>query len=114
MVAQVFREKYFQSTDFLNTKLRSYPSFIWRSIWSAGDLLKEGLYWRVGNGAKVKIWGERWLSTPSSLCVQSPLKILNKDDRVVRLIYGQTKEWDEALIQNVFLEKEANQIVKSL
>ncbi|XP_042974589.1 uncharacterized mitochondrial protein AtMg00310-like [Carya illinoinensis] len=93
LVAKVFKEKYFSSFYLLNAKLGHRPSFIWRSVWREMNLLKEGLRLRVGNGNSIRIWGQKWLPTPSSFCNQSPCSILDKEAKFSELI--SNREWDE-------------------
>jgi len=62
------------------------PSFVWRSLLSAIDLLKEGLVWRVADGKSIHIWNERWLPTPTSFLVQSPPRMISTDLAVSTLI----------------------------
>jgi len=57
--SSILRAKYFPYSSFLEASLGSCPSYAWRSIFSASDLLKQGLVWRVGNGANINIWGDR-------------------------------------------------------
>jgi hypothetical protein len=41
------------------------PSYAWRSIVSAKDMLEIGARWSVGNGAKIRIWKDRWIPNQS-------------------------------------------------
>ncbi|XP_042958006.1 uncharacterized protein LOC122293492 [Carya illinoinensis] len=107
----IFREKYFRKESFMEAKLGSQPSLIWRSIWSARNLLKEGLRWRVGDGKEIKIWGSKWVPSPISYAVQSPVKLLKEDAKVEELINVQKGEWDEAKIRAIFVPEEAEKIL---
>lgn len=53
-----------------------------------------GLKWRVGDGIKTQIWGSKWLPTPSSFAIQSPVSLLTEDSKVEELIVKQKREWD--------------------
>jgi hypothetical protein len=66
LVARVFKKKYYPYGEFLQAKMGSRPSYAWRSIFNARGVLEAGLRWRVGNGEKIKIWGDRWLPPPST------------------------------------------------
>ncbi|KAA3475778.1 Ribonuclease H-like superfamily protein [Gossypium australe] len=57
----------------LLAKVGSYPSFTWRSICGAHELITDGLLWRIGNGRSVNIWNDPWLPGPgnSRLLVQN-------------------------------------------
>ena len=63
LVSRIFKAKYFPNTNFLEAKLGSKPSYAWRSI----------SVWRVGNGESIKIWGDRWIMSPTSYAIQSPI-----------------------------------------
>ena len=53
LVYQVLKVKYFPRCDFVNTPLGNNPSYTWRSIMSAQNLVMGGLRWRVGNGENI-------------------------------------------------------------
>jgi len=58
-VARVLKEKFFPNGSFLEAQLGRHPSFAWRSISQAREVLESGLVWRVGNGEKISEWGDR-------------------------------------------------------
>ena len=68
----VLKSKYFPHYDFSQAMLGNNPSFMWRSLMAAQDIVKHDLRWRIGNGEKVKVWGDKWLPTPSTYQVTSP------------------------------------------
>jgi hypothetical protein len=59
LVALILKEKYYPTVGFQNAQLGSNPSFAWRSIVNAKDVLEWGLMWRVGNGEDIQIWGDK-------------------------------------------------------
>ncbi|XP_042958243.1 uncharacterized mitochondrial protein AtMg00310-like [Carya illinoinensis] len=59
LTTKIYKEKYLRNFSLLEVKLGNTPSLIWRSVWSYMGLLKEGLRWRVGNGNKIQIWGQK-------------------------------------------------------
>lgn len=62
LASKLYKARYFADTDFIHSKLGYNPSFIWRSIVEAKQLLLEGVRWRVGNGASINILQQPWLS----------------------------------------------------
>jgi hypothetical protein len=64
----------------------------------------------VGNGANIKIWGDKWLPSPTSFQVQTPVRVLHHDAKVVDLIDPTTKEWKFQLIGEIFEQEEATMI----
>jgi hypothetical protein len=55
LVSRIMQGKYYANGSILEAKIGHNPSYAWMSILSLCDLLKEGLYWRIGNGEKAKI-----------------------------------------------------------
>ena len=66
LVFRVLKAKYFPRCDLIQASLGNNPSYTWRSIMVAQELVKEGVMWRMGNGKDVKVWGDRWLPCSSS------------------------------------------------
>jgi hypothetical protein len=91
LTARIFKAKYFPNCSILDAGLGSKLSFVWRSIHGAGDLVKEGLLWRIGDGASVWIWGEKWVPLPHTFKIQSPPISLLENEYVKRLIDPTTK-----------------------
>lgn len=55
LLARVLKARYFLFLDILSAKIGSYPSFTWRRVCSARELIAEGIVWRIGSGACVNI-----------------------------------------------------------
>lgn len=111
LVARLLKAKYYPNSDFLDSKIGSRSSFVWRSIYGAKVLLQQGLLWRVGNGFSINIWGDRWLPTPLTYTVQSP-PMLGGQHRVVGDLIDQSRGvWKEDLIRAFFSQEEAEVIL---
>ncbi|GLT77197.1 hypothetical protein SLA2020_488060 [Shorea laevis] len=110
LAAQVLKEKYFPNSSFLEASLGNRPSYAWRSICKSRPLLEEGLIWRVGNGASIKIWGDKWIPRATTHKIQSPVHILHEDTTVSALIDAESHWWNTTLIQHVFSPVEAQSI----
>lgn len=63
LLAQVLLGKYSQHTSFLDCSALANASHGWRSILAGRDLLKNGLSWAVGDGEKISVWNDPWLSS---------------------------------------------------
>lgn len=46
----------------------------------------EGLFWLLGDGKRVKIWGDKWVPQPTTFMTQSPCTILPIDAKVTKPI----------------------------
>lgn len=62
------------------------------------------------SGTNIKFQGDKWLPTPNSYQIQSPIRILHADALVKELLNDDGKEWKTNLISFIFLEEEANSI----
>jgi len=113
LMARIFKAKYFPHSFFMESSLGSRPSFSWRSIFSAKDLLQHVLIWRVGNGQNIQVWGDRWLSVPVSYSVQSPKQLLAADATIASLINSNAKEWKADLVK-IVLNAEEVQVVLNI
>jgi hypothetical protein len=61
LLGRVFKSRYYPRTSFLEAKIGYQPSYAWKSIQSATDVMKLCTRWRIGNGEQVKIRDDRWL-----------------------------------------------------
>ncbi|GKA05380.1 reverse transcriptase [Tanacetum coccineum] len=59
--ARILKARYFPRSCFLDARIGYKPSFIWRSLCSARDIICKGQKWNVGNGKQVSIWDDYWL-----------------------------------------------------
>ncbi|MBA0852913.1 hypothetical protein Goshw_011266 [Gossypium schwendimanii] len=60
----------------MSARLGYYPLYTWRSIWSAQKLLKQGIRWKVGNGALVR----RILAIPLTSSTQTDEAVWQRDN----------------------------------
>ena len=66
MVHRVFKAKYFGGSSFKDAQLGHKPSYVWRSIMAAKEIVEKGSRWVIGNGKRLHIWEDRWIPTPIS------------------------------------------------
>ena len=45
----------------MEAQMGKRPSYIWRSILSTREVIKEGSRWVIGNGRRVHIWNNKWI-----------------------------------------------------
>ena len=111
LVHRVLKAKYFLDSSFMEAQLGKKPSYIWRSILAAKNMIKEGSLWVVGDGRSIKIWEARWL--PSSVYgkVMTTRSDLGLGNRVASLISHENGEWRTTLVQHTFLPHEAKEIL---
>lgn len=61
LMARVFKGKYFPNASVLEAPLGNKPSFSWRSIHAAQDLMKKGMRKEFGDGKDISISTDLWL-----------------------------------------------------
>ncbi|KAA3457689.1 reverse transcriptase [Gossypium australe] len=110
LLARILKARYFPMTDILSAKTGSYPSFTWRSICSARDLIVDGLLWWIGTGECVNIWNDPWLPGKDNNKI-SGHEIVPDFISVKQLINGDTKTWNRELIDNLVDEYTADRIL---
>jgi hypothetical protein len=94
LVAKVMREKYYPQWSFLKAQLGRNPSFAWRSIFNAWDVLDWSLIWRVSNGEQINIWGDHCLPMTPSHFVQFGACGIDRETKVSLLIDQNSRWWD--------------------
>ncbi|KAA3474873.1 Ribonuclease H-like superfamily protein [Gossypium australe] len=109
LLARVLKARYFSFTDILAAKIGSYPSFTWRSICSARDLIEDGMLWSTGKGDRVNIWNYPWLPRREKNRL-SGHDIRNRWITVNHLMQPDSATWNDKLIRNLFDEDTANRI----
>ncbi|MCH83709.1 reverse transcriptase-like protein [Trifolium medium] len=111
LVARIFKARYYPRSSFMEANVGYQPSYAWRSIVSAKDILEVGARWSVCYGAKIRIWQDRWIPNQSDFKVWSPVNTLSEDSLVETLIDSDTKQWKRDLIHSCFNRTEAKQIL---
>ncbi|XP_030949032.1 uncharacterized protein LOC115972957 [Quercus lobata] len=69
---RVLKARYFLNSNFLEAQIGKKPSYTWRSLMDAKEVLRRGLRWNIGNGRRAKIWADRWIPILNSFMVASP------------------------------------------
>lgn len=107
LLARVLKAKYYPHGSFMNSKLGNNPSFTWRSIHGAKELLERGAVWRVGSGENVRIWKDKLLPITSTFKVMTPCNGFHEEAKVSVLIDAHSRRWNNTIVDSVFWEHEA-------
>ena len=113
LVYRVLKAKYFPKCDFINASMVNNLSFTWRSILAAQNLVRFGMRWRIRNGVQVNVWGDKWLSTPTTFQVSLPRLFLHADTWVCELINKEEATWKNKVLDALFLPHEV-EVIKSI
>ncbi|KAL0448462.1 UNVERIFIED_CONTAM: hypothetical protein Slati_1402600 [Sesamum latifolium] len=105
--------KYFPGTTFLEARLGVSPSYTWRSIWAARDILAAGIRWKVGNGRSISTVEHPWLPRPMTFQLLKHPVSLMENSRVSQLITSE-HEWNETFIRTELCPEDADCIYWAL
>ncbi|XP_058755178.1 uncharacterized mitochondrial protein AtMg00310-like [Vicia villosa] len=98
LVSRFFKAGYFPKTSFFEANLGSNPSFVWRSIWKARDVLMLGCRWSIGDGSPIKVMQEPWIRGKGERCVPGPQQHGIYNMVVKDLLLPNVKQWNMRLI----------------
>ena len=84
----------------MDAETGSNPSYNWRSLWAAGDVIKEGSKWQVGDGSDIEVSNHKWLTHKPVFLGDTQPNLLVKD-----LIDSTTRQWDREKIFDLFTHK---------
>ena len=110
-VRRVYKAKYFMKVPFLQAKLGKQPSYAWRSIFAAKEIIVRGSQWNIGNGQRVHIWVDSWIPRPDSFSVINPRTPQAEAKLVAELIDANKKVWDVAKVRSIFLPQEVDAVL---
>ncbi|XP_021735024.1 uncharacterized protein LOC110701708 [Chenopodium quinoa] len=96
---------------YLKANRRHDPSYIWRSIWGAKGLFRDGLAWKIGNGRDINIWTDIWLvNNRQPIHLQRPPEF-DEEMKVRELLTEDGRMWDEMKVRQVLGEELCSQVL---
>ena len=94
----MYKARYFSRCSFLEAELGPNPSFVWRSLCAARELIIEGSQWQIGNGQSITISNQKWLPRPPLFKPGADTSL-----KVGDLIDTHTMQWDRPRVQDIFM-----------
>ncbi|KAH9695348.1 putative reverse transcriptase/RNA-dependent DNA polymerase [Citrus sinensis] len=110
LMARVLKAKYFNQSSFMEAKLGSRPSFVWRSILWGRQIMQKGLRWKIGSGNQVCIYKSNWLPRPEAFKPFSPPTL--DIQAVVADLIDENQNWKKEMIYQHFMKEDAAMIVR--
>ncbi|XP_019151022.1 PREDICTED: uncharacterized protein LOC109147820 [Ipomoea nil] len=108
LAARVYKARYFPKTSFADATLGNNPSYCWRSIMVAHDLVSSGVRRRIGNGESTLIWGHPWLLDNYDPMVGTAMPPYLEGSKVSSLIDTESNSWDLAILRDIFSPNDVN------
>ncbi|XP_019150238.1 PREDICTED: uncharacterized protein LOC109147056 [Ipomoea nil] len=112
LVSTVYKARYYPINSFYDACLGNNPSFCWRSILAAQDLICGGVRCRIGNGESTLIWDHPWLHDENQprILTERPPQLAQA--KVVGLMDQQTRTWDQDILTDIFIHEDVERILK--
>lgn len=110
LVSKVFKARYYPRGTFLNAKIGSSPSYIWRSVLAAQYVIKKGVGCRVGNCDSINIELDPWLPVESDPYIHTRSESI-QGQKVSSLFNITDNSWDVDVIEDIFDHRDVNIIL---
>ncbi|XP_058788236.1 uncharacterized protein LOC131662466 [Vicia villosa] len=102
LVSKIFKARYFPRSSFFDANLGFNPSFVWRSVWKAREVLSLGCRWSIGDGNNIKVMNEPWLRGAREGCLNGPQRHAAYTFSVRDLLLPNVKQWNMRVLREVF------------
>lgn len=111
LLGRILLNKYCRDADLLSCSAPNAMSHGWRGILAGREVLRKGMSWCVGDGASIRVWSDKWLSTDQQLTPIGPPTLQNVNLRVKDLMIPNSDRWNLSEIRLHLPQYEA-QILK--
>ncbi|XP_058776331.1 uncharacterized protein LOC131650640 [Vicia villosa] len=111
LVSKIFKARYFPNSSFLDANVGSNPSFLWRSLWKAKDVLRLGCRWSIGDGSQIRVVNEPWIRGCKNACLGGPYTQGVYNLYVQDLLLPNTKQWNILVVESLFDNVVAKEIL---
>ncbi|GAU27012.1 hypothetical protein TSUD_313740 [Trifolium subterraneum] len=113
LVVKLIKARYFPHSSLFEAPLGYNPSFVWRSMWQARQILSLGCRWRIGSGDNIRVMHDPWLRGSSNRWVPSPQPAGVYQLSVRDLLHDNYKAWNIAKVRNLFSKDVAEKILET-
>ncbi|KAL8498524.1 hypothetical protein ACS0TY_021743 [Phlomoides rotata] len=88
-------------------------SYAWRSVCSSQDIVRRGLWWRIGDGLSITLWDDPWLNDDSTFFMCTPWILGLESMQVADLFFLGTRTWDMELLHEFFSVDDVTKILNT-
>lgn len=72
-MSATLKAKYYPKSSSLEAEVGNNPSYVWRGIMAAMDIVKAGTRRKIGNGESTKVWDDSWLPDKENGFLTTPM-----------------------------------------
>ena len=91
----------------MESELGCNPSFVWRSLLDARELIRAGIAWHMGDGQSIEVNDHRWLNHPPRFRPGVDINL-----KVADLIDHRSQQWNRPLLHTTFLQSTVDNILR--
>lgn len=102
LLTRLLKARYYPHGDYFSASIGHNPSYVWRSLWNAREVINQGLRWSIGTGETISVWNQPWLQDVVRLQPLTEVQVMWDALTVAHLFKPNTKEWNENFIRYVF------------
>lgn len=106
LVTSCMKAKYFPCGDFVTAKLGSNPSYMWRSILAAQEVVQRGCRKRIGDGKQTEIWKVPWLPCVENGYMTTEMPSNLEGSKVCGFMQMEQRKWDEDILKDICNERD--------
>lgn len=88
LIGRILKARHFPNTDYFEVRLGSNPSYTWKGIHTAMDLVKCGLRWKIGAGNSIPMWGDSWLDNDRNFYIGTVASVPTFEDMVIKNFFS--------------------------
>ncbi|KAH9758966.1 putative reverse transcriptase/RNA-dependent DNA polymerase [Citrus sinensis] len=112
LVARILKARYYHRSSFVDASIGFNPSYTWRSIMAAKNVVVHGSRIQIGNGQQVQLSKDPWLPDVDNGFITSELDESLATATVDCLMVPGQRRWDHDLIADVFNTRDAALILQ--
>jgi ribonuclease HI len=112
LVAKLYKARYFPNSSLFDSTIGHNPSYAWRGIWKARQILMQGCRWRIGSGDNIRVMNDPWLRDGDGAWIPSPQAHCVYDLCVRDLMVPNSHIWDKGRIESLFPLHTAQRILE--
>lgn len=101
VVTALMKARYYPHSDFLNASIGNNPSYIWRSILEAQDVIRKGLRKKIGDGRNTLVWQDPWLPCNENGFMTTERHPQLDHVTAASMMNTEQMEWDEEILEDL-------------
>ncbi|KAH9684395.1 reverse transcriptase domain-containing protein [Citrus sinensis] len=112
LMARILKARYYPRTSVVRASLGHNPSYVWRSILAAKEVVVQGSRVQVGSGHSISIGKDPWLPDLQDGCVSTNLNEELAAAPVSSLMMPHQRVWDYDVVSDIFNLRDKELILK--